>query len=53
MAPLAANATAGFIGMFLFMALFAAVIYVLLRPGAKQQADLHAQIPFKEEESHG
>jgi hypothetical protein len=35
MAPLAANATAGFIGMFLFMAFFAAVIYVLLRPGAK------------------
>lgn len=53
MSPLAANATAGFVGMFIFMAFFAGVIITLLRPGAKRQADQNAQIPFKEDGSHG
>lgn len=53
MSGIAANATAGIVGMTIFIVIFAVVIISLLRPGAKQQADLHAQIPFKEDESHG
>lgn len=53
MSAYGANATAGIVGMAIFIAIFAAVIISLLRPGAKQQAELHAQIPFKEDESHG
>ncbi len=49
MLQLAANATAGYIGLFFFLSFFAVVVALLLKPGAKAVADKNALIPFKEE----
>jgi cbb3-type cytochrome oxidase subunit 3 len=40
---------AGVMGLLLFMALFAAVLWWVLKPGAKDRFDRDAQIPFKED----
>lgn len=53
MTPLAANATAGYLGLFMFLTFFALVIFTLVRPGAKAEADRNALIPFKEEKPNG
>lgn len=49
MIPAAANATAGLLGLFIFMSVFLFVIYTLLRRGAREEAKSNAAIPFKED----
>lgn len=49
MTPLAANALAGYAGLAIFIGFFAVVVIKLLRKGARETADQHAQIPFKED----
>lgn len=49
----AANATAGFVGLFLFLGFFLIVVLTLMGPRAKAAANEHALIPFKEETPHG
>jgi len=49
MGGLAASAIAGYAGLAIFVTFFALVIATLLRPGAKESGDRHAQIPFKED----
>ena len=48
----AANSMAGIISLLIFVTFFAGVVVMLLRKGAKEEADAHAQIPFKENGSH-
>jgi len=49
MTPLAANALAGYAGLAIFISFFAGVVFMLLRKGARETANEHAQIPFKED----
>jgi len=49
MGGLAASAVAGYAGLAIFVTFFALVIITLLRPGAKSEGDINAQIPFKED----
>lgn len=53
MIPAAANATAGLLGLFIFVSFFALVIFSLVGHRAKTEADQHALIPFKEETPNG
>lgn len=49
MLPYAASKIFGLLGLSIFIGLFSAVVIMLLQKGAKEQADLNAQIPFKED----
>jgi cbb3-type cytochrome oxidase subunit 3 len=44
----AANSTAGLISLGIFVIFWLLVVISLLRKGAREEAQQHAQIPFKE-----
>ncbi len=44
---------AGLSGLLLFIAIFAGVLFWVLRPGAKESFDENARIPFKEDGANG
>ena len=44
----AANATAGLISLSIFVIFWMLVVASLLRKGAREEAQQHAQIPFQE-----
>ncbi len=49
MPPIAASATAGMIGLAIFIVFFGFVIAYLVRKGAKEEGAQNAMIPFKED----
>lgn len=51
MKQLFASADAGLLGLLFFFTFFIALVFWLLRPGAKGKAEEHARIPLNEDKT--